>query len=306
MHLLFVLLFTTLSFGRSVVPDRVITPNLDLFNKFNKTMKDGSVKVNVTTVSAKGEFNQYGDKIVLTKEKYEEYLKPSLAVFEMIPNQYHNSTEGMNRRGTAFHIGNNLVLTNNHVLDETFKNTSECSDFEVKDHSDETYACKKVHYCNPVQDFCLIEMAVKEKTKRDGCVFCRGTKYEVSLAQGPSLKLKASYRPAVEKWNSEILTAIGNSAGYGIHFSQGRGFTLLRDRTFFYAPITKGNSGGALLNSEGLVVGIVKQQTNNLISADPNQTYNIAVASDLAIGLLREALRDDPETLLKFNQTVVE
>jgi S1-C subfamily serine protease len=148
-------------------------------------------------------------------------------------------------------------------------------------------------------------MRTKTKTKRD-CFFCSGTKYEVSLAQGPSLKLKEKFRPAGSLWQETVTTAIGNSQGYGIHYSQGKGVTLIKDRVYFWAPITKGNSGGALLNDEGHVIGVVKLQSQKLISSDANEVYNIAAPSETVIRLVREALRDDPETLLKFNKSVVE
>lgn len=299
------LIFATVAYGRSVVPERVVTPSLDLYSRSNKTLPDGSIEVRVTTVNKHGEFNQNGSKKILSKDVFESYKKSADAVFEMIPNQNYGDEEKKLRRGTAFSIGENLVLTNNHVLDETFQNTSECSDFQVKDHSGESWDCKTVHFCSPEHDVCLIEMKTKTKTKRD-CFLCSGTKYEVALADGPSLKLKSSFKPEVEKWQETITTAIGNSMGWGIHYSQGKGVSFSKDRLYFWAPISKGNSGGALLNSEGAVIGVVKLETKTLISSDPNEVYNIAVPSETVIRLMREALRDNPETLLKFNKSVVE
>lgn len=298
-------LFSTFVSARSIVPERIVTPSLDLFNRSNKILPDGNVQVRVTTYSKRGEFIQNGAKKIIAKVQFEAMKKMASAVFEMIPDQRSNDEERKSRRGTAFSIGENLVLTNNHVLDETFQNQSECSDFSVKDANGETFDCKLVHYCSAVHDICLIEMETLKKTKRD-CFLCAGTKYEVSLAQGPSLKLKAKYSPDLEKRQSEILTAIGNSAGYGIHYSQGQGTTLTKDRVYFYAPITRGNSGGALLNDEGLVVGVVKLQSKVLISTDPNEAYNIAAPTDLVIQLIREALVNDPETLERFNRSVVQ
>lgn len=299
------LLLTNLVFARSVVPERVVTPNLDLYSRSNKTLPDGSIEVRVTTVNKRGQFVQNGAKKILSKEVFSSYKKSADAVYEMIPNQNSGDEERKGRRGTAFSIGENLVLTNNHVLDETFKNTTECSDFEVKDHTGETYDCKTVHFCSPEHDVCLIEMSPKIKTKRD-CFLCSGTKYEVSLAQGPSLKLKASYKPEIETLRETITTAIGNSQGYGIHYSQGKGINVQKDRIYFWAPITKGNSGGALLNDQGEVIGVVKLQSKTHISTDANEAYNIASPSETVIRLVREALRDNPETLLKFNKSVVE
>lgn len=303
--ILLLLIFSSFVLGRSVVPERVVTPSLDLYSRSNKTLPDGSIEVRVTTFSKSGEFNQNGSKKILTKEVFDSYKKSSDAVFEMIPNQNYGDEEKKLRRGTAFSIGENLVLTNNHVLDDTFQNTTECSDFQVKDHSGETWECRTVHYCSSEHDVCLIEMKTKIKTKRD-CFFCSGTKYEVALANGPALKLKSTFKPDVEKWQETITTAIGNSMGWGIHYSQGKGVSFSKDRLYFWAPISKGNSGGALLNDEGLVIGVVKLETKTLISTDANEAYNIAVPSETVIRLMREALRDNPETLLKFNKSVVE
>lgn len=291
--------------ARSVVPERIVTPPLELFSKFIKELPGGDMLVPVTTFSERGEFIRHGSKKRLSKLTSESFLTPSRAVVEMVPDQWSADSERKHRRGTAFHIGHNLLLTNSHVLDETFQNTTECADFQVKDHAGETYGCKTVHLCHPGHDVCLIEMAPKTKTKRS-CLFCPGVKTELALAQGPALKLKASYRPSSEDWRTELLTAIGNSEGWGIHFSQGLGVSLTKDRTFFWAPITKGNSGGALLSSDGLVVGVVKLQTQSLLSSDPEEAYNVAAPSDLVIKLVREKLKDDPETLRKFNQAVIE
>ncbi len=298
------MLMSSLASGRSVVPSRVVTPPLDLFSRSNKILPDGKVEVRVTTFSKKGKFRKNGSRLILSEESFQAFKDTASAVVEMIPDKNSND-EGRYRRGTAFSIGENLVLTNNHVLDESFHNTSHCADFEIQTADREKFDCKKVHYCSPAHDICLIEMETKIKTKRD-CFFCRGTKYEVSLALGPALKLNAKYHPDPEIQDREVLTAIGNSAGYGIHLSQGRGVRLISNRVYFYAPITNGNSGGALLDKDNLVIGVVRAQSINLIDTDPNKAFNVATPVSLVVELIRKALRDDPETLEKFNKAVVE
>ena len=57
--------------------------------------------------------------------------------------------------GTAFLIGKNLVLTNNHVV----ASTNECLKFSVDlTHKKEKVTCQKVEYCGPGYDFCVVRM----------------------------------------------------------------------------------------------------------------------------------------------------
>lgn len=293
------------AFARSTVPSRVVTPALDLFNSRNKTLPAGEIEVRVSSVSMKGDFRKNGSKLIMSQEQFNHYRELAMPVFEMIPNEnLSRSDSSYARAGTAFSIGENLVLTNQHVLDPKRVNTTSCADFEVKNHDGHKYDCKKVHFCSLDHDICLIEMKPKTITKRD-CFFCSGTKVDVSLKLGPKLQLKP-FAPLTKNPDEEILTAIGNTQGMGIHLSQGKGYRAHRNKLYFYAPINVGNSGGALLNEDGFVVGVVKAQTMNLIGDDPDHTYNIAATSDVVIRLIREALRNDPETLEKFNQSVVE
>lgn len=303
--LIILILITNQLWARSVVPDRIVTPPLDLFDRSNKVMANGDVEVRVTTYTKSGHFRQHGSKKIIPKSDFDDFLKLAMPVFQMIPDENAYTNETSTRRGTAFNIGGNLVLTNNHVLDPSFQNTASCADFQVRDNHGETFSCKSVHFCSPEHDVCLIEMAPKIKLKRE-CTFCSGTKYEISLAQRPALKLKLTYSPPLANRINEITTAIGNSAGYGIHLSQGQGVNITKERIYFYAPITKGNSGGPLLNASGEVIGVIKLQSKITIGSDPNTVYNVAAPTGLVISLIREALRDTPSVLQKFNQAVIE
>lgn len=300
------ILLTLLSssvWSRSVVPALVVMNPLNLYHKNNKVI-DGNVEVNAVDFSRKGSFLYNKKRTLVPKEKFDEYVSVANAVQRMIPDDWSGADEST-RRGTAFHIGHNLVLTNAHVLDPSFNNTTECSDFRLTDYRNINYTCKEVLFCSAEHDVCLIEMNTVEKTIRD-CTFCAGSKKTFALADGPALKLKLNYRQAIPNIEEEVLTAIGNSGGQGIHYSQGKGIHVLPFRTYFYAPITQGNSGGPLLNSRNEVIGIVKLQSKNLIGEDKTKVYNIALPSDYAVELIRKALAHDQGILRKFNQAVIE
>lgn len=290
--------------SRSVVPALTVLNPLNLYDKGNKVLPDGNIEVNAVDFGRTGTFLYNRKKVLIPKEKFDEYVSVANAVQQMIPDDWSSSEEST-RRGTAFHIGHNLVLTNAHVLDPRFNNTTHCADFRVTDYQRITYTCKEVLYCNAEHDVCLIEMNTTEKTIRS-CMFCAGTKKTFSLADGPALKLKLNYRKKIEKMEDEVLTAIGNSGGKGIHYSQGKGIHALPFRTYFYAPITQGNSGGPLLNSKNEVIGIVKLQSKTLIGDDHNKVYNVALPSDYAVELIRKALATDQGKLRKFNEAVIE
>lgn len=286
--------------SRSVIPEQVVLNPLNIYHKKNKVLEDGSVEVHAVDFSRRGSFLYNKKKVLISKEKFDEYVRVANAVQQMIPDEW-SRTEESSRRGTAFHIGHNLVLTNAHVLDPTFTNTTHCSDFRLTDFQNNSYSCKNVLYCNAEHDVCLIEMNTTEKAEKG-----TGTKKTFSLAQGPALKLKLNYRSEIMDINEEVLTAIGNSGGQGTHYSQGKGVRTLSARTYFYAPITQGNSGGPLLNKRNEVVGIVKLQSKNLIGNDNSKVYNIALPSDYAVELIRKALENDQGMLRKFNQAVIE
>lgn len=294
MRTLLLLSLLPLCFSFSYLPERIVTPLVEIFGKERK-LPDG-VQLHITTISESGTLKRGGGRQIFSTEEVQKMRERSSAVYRMQSRSWF---------GTAFHIGNNLVLTNLHVLDRESKNKTSCANFALlsRDEDDE-FACKKVHHCDATLDLCLIEM--KPIKKKHGCIFCRKEIEYVHLASGPSLKIRAGLSPEELDSESIILSAIGNTKGYGIHFSQGQGVRAAGQTLHFWAPLTGGNSGGPLLNDAGEVVGLVRAETVNKIDHDPSRVFNIAVRSDILVAHLREALEEDPETLLKFNDSVIE
>ncbi len=290
-------LLSSAAFGAlSLNPQKVVTPLINIFSDSNRILGAQSANVSVTTFNNRGVLRLNGERKIIAKSLYEKLKSQAEAVYQMIPKE--NQQETTFRMGTAFHIGSNLVLTNHHVLSVSRSNLNRCDDFQLKVRNTRSsfYKCKKVHFCSPERDLCLIEMESRSRNRK------------YSLDQGPALKLRA-HLDSVDS-EQEILTAIGNSMGLAIHASQGRGTSLSNFGRIFYAPLTQGNSGGPLLNSEGVVVGLVRAQSN---SADPKlvndvgpNAFNVAVPMDIVIDTIRQSGALDPETLEKFNASVIE
>lgn len=289
--LLLPLIFLTLqnSSATSIVPEKSIYSFLNIFHKKNRVLEDGTAQVLATR------YNRTGDllpgshsRLILPAGDYERLRSQAQAVFRALPGSRKEVF------GTAFHIGDSLILTNHHVLSQNFSNFTHCDSLQIKDQEGNTFKCAKVHFCHKAEDVCLIELA----PRKTGVVFNRG---EDSFSTRPALKL-VNRRPMDSE--EAIVTVIGNSQGHGIHVSVGTGIKRRYTGFNFYAAIRDGNSGGPVINDFGEVIGIARRE-----SKDPTvgtDAYNNAVSSDVLIGLIRQALENDPETLERFNLSVIE
>lgn len=269
----------------SINPERSVYSFIDIFHKKTKTLENGDVRVYVTPYDEAGDLQPRKKyEINIAQSDYQRLKTLASAVFRSVPTSptlYHG--EKWIFEGTAFNIGNSLVLTNNHVLSRDFSNTTKCDSFRLKDDGGHSYHCRKVHYCNPDEDLCLIEM---KDTKR--------------LRSYPTLKISNIPQPNDEE---TLVTAIGNTQGYGLHVSVGKGLRAKANGYDIYASLRSGNSGGPAIGPEGTVIGIVRTESHNKVGP---YVSNNAVKMTKVIELIREALKDDTETLEKFNTAVIE
>lgn len=291
MKFFLVLLLIQTAYAASVVPDRVITPPLDIYSFLNNESSPGTMSVRQLKISETGDLIQSDELLRMTKPFYDSFRGMADAVYEV--------RNGGNE-ASAVHIGHNLVLTNHHVLTNMNRWPMNCKTFQIKDKdSDLNFFCKKVHFCSLEHDVCIVEMFHIIKTTRP-CYRCQ--KESKQIAMGASLKLASK----IDYDDMAITTAIGNTLGLGIHASQGVGLRFFDPDIAFYAPTATGNSGGALLNSNGFLIGIVKSGTILKISNDPIMAFNMAIGSAKIIELVQGALRNDLATLEKFNQAITE
>jgi len=179
--------------------------------------------------------------------------------------------------GTGFHVGGNLVLTNRHVLSPNQVNWTRCGDLVFKTYDGKSMKCERVVYCEPnpgcsanttgcsrTPDFCLIAVHGK-------------------LSNYPSLPLSSAKLMAS---TSDAYATIGNSGGFGLHFSESRGMRPVNEwKVGVNTQAFHGNSGGPLINEANEVVGVLYQRNHSI------ETF--AVGMDWMLRRLEQVLGQD-------------
>ncbi len=263
--LLFALTLTTSLSHAVIVPSRTVM----LFSAVYSGVRVKSEHVSLSTanlfknhqereVSKEWEFRSTSKTINVSHEKFETIRALSDATFRVTPGDDAGSF------GTAFHIGEGYILTNQHVLSTSRNNTTQCKSLRMQTgDGKDSFDCERVVYCHREMDFCLIKM----KSKKPG-LFNRNPRQIQTL---PRHRLRATRSPDY----AGVFAAIGNPAGQGIHYSEGSGLQPYRRNTWlFFAPVHSGNSGGPLINQAGEVIAVVYAQSKYGVSEDG---YNMAV-----------------------------
>jgi S1-C subfamily serine protease len=203
-------------------------------------------------------------------EDFEEEQNLGLSIFEA-------SSRLGNRVGTAFLVGQDMVLTNRHVMNYSASDRDwECGQFSIKLNTrDEKVECKKVRYCSHHYDYCVVEMH----------------KMQNHLSLGQELRpLRLSRR--VPEGRDVVVLHIGNAGGLGIQASHGRGVRLSGGEIFHFAPTLDGSSGAPIFNEKREVIGINWAYTGHNMPDD--DSYNRAVHTQT---IFRELQKTHPYTL---------
>lgn len=262
----------------SVIPSKTETPFFRIYTSVKLKPAQNTARVSVSRLFKTGsgrepkdqwEFQTGHQNLEIPLPFFQEVRTLADSVLKATPGDDSNSF------GTAFHIGGGYILTNQHVLSTSRKNTTECKSFTTKTgDGKDSFRCDHVVYCDRTADFCLIKLKAWKKNKREPHTL-------------PALSLHSTHEPDREA----LYATIGNPMGEGLHFARGRGIRRHREGKFmFYAPVHSGNSGGPLLNEAGEVVGLVFAQGQYGVT---EEGYNLAVPVEFIVSELTRVL--DPQ-----------
>lgn len=138
-------------------------------------------------------------------------------------------------QGTAFLIAKDLVLTNKHVL----ASSSECGKFSIQlNHRNESITCQKVLYCDPKEDFCIIQM----NSLQDGRLLGEEVEPLVLSRKIPT--------------KNSMTMILGNAMGLGMQAASYQGAKIDGNYLLHCNRALSGNSGSPIFDDQGEVLGI--------------------------------------------------
>ncbi len=258
------------------IPSRSLAGLHYLFKGHQEDEQRGLVKVSGPVVQITGG-DQLGAKVF--REGYSSEMDPG--DFEEEQDLGNSVFEATTRTGTsvgtAFLVGNDIVLTNRHVMALTPESREwPCGKFSIQlNHRDEKVACQKVRYCSSRYDYCVVEMQ--------------------KMSNGESLGSEVKPLRLTNKVQSDkdlSLLHIGNAAGMGIQASRGVGLKISGGEFYHYAPTLGCSSGAPIFNEKREVIGINWGHTGGNFIDDA--AFNRGVLSKT---IYSELIKTHPHTL---------
>ncbi len=224
---------------------------------FGSTISQPSSKTNTSTPSAgyvdQASLSNYSDTSIYAANKIlpsivgisvEYSVNSGLSLFSTMPQ-----TSTAKATGSGIIISDDgYILTNNHIVSssssESYYEVSEASKVTVKLYNEEEEYEGKIVGKDEQTDLAVIKIEPKEGTQLTKADFADSDSVKVgefAMAVGNPLGM-----------DSSITCGVVSAVNREVTDSDGKKFNLIQTD----AAINSGNSGGALVNSEGQVIGI--------------------------------------------------
>ncbi len=267
--------FRGLAGAWNIIPSRSLSGLHYIFKGFEYNHEQGTVRVSGPVIEltqaeklAPKIFPE-GYSLEMDQEDFEEEQEIAQSVFQA------RSATGRSV-GTAFLVGQNVVLTNRHLMAiRPGQKKWSCGFFSLLlNHKEERVDCQKVRYCSSRYDFCVIQMSKMQNGKDLG-------------SEVRPLRLARRIRAGEDV----LLIHIGNAAGLGLQASRGKGLRVFGGEFHHFVPTLIGSSGAPLFDEKGQVIGINWGHTGKEFDDD---SYNRGVLSST---IFHELRRTHPYTL---------
>ena len=197
-------------------------------------------------------------QMALDHQWFEMEQKVGASVFKVTREEGHEQVKI--HFGTAFYVGNDMALTNLHVLGRDNPDLTYCPRLKMrlpaKSMRRYTFTCEKVLFCSSQLDVCLLKLKIPKGLKRRKGI--KALDDQLDPIQFHVLDLATLGQDF-------HAGAFGNPQGYGIQASWGKGLRKLGHRLIHHASLYHGNSGGPLVDEQGRSVGVVYAMSGGLL-----------------------------------------
>ena len=196
----------------------------------------------------------------------QNYTQNTISKPEITPTDIYNQSvvstvyiETKNKHNKLIALGSGVIVSSDGSIVTCFHVIADADIIEIKLHDGSIYRVNGFKYINPLDDIAILTIESIRNFK------------PIKLAKIRNLQI------------GEKVYSLANPRGYQFTFADGM-LNQYSDATIqFSAPISPGSSGGALLNSQGELIGIITSQ----IAPSKAQNINFAVPNHYFISKIQ-------------------